>query len=59
MCIISVTRFVGLISPEYCWKAVYGDELHKQEISQTSSRLFELTVVSLSAFPHRVEEQEL
>lgn len=47
-----------LVSPKHRWKAFHSDELHEEQIGQTSPGLPGLTVLRLSASPHRVEEQE-
>lgn len=48
-----------LPSPEYRWEALDGDELDKQQIRQTGSRLSRLTVVDQGAFLLIAEEQDL
>lgn len=53
------TRIAELfVSPKHRWKAFHSDELHEEQIGQTSPGLLGLTVLRLSASPHRVEEQE-
>lgn len=40
-----------LTLPKHCWKVVNGNELNKQQISQTCSRLLELIIVHQDVFP--------